>query len=65
MDGYLARHRHRGRALVPPQSDVSGLVDSPWEAQPTLRSGWEVGRAEGGEGMGTGGGVESEKRLFF
>lgn len=29
-----------GRCLVLPQRNVQGLVDSPWEALPFLRSGW-------------------------
>ena len=32
-----------GRALVLPQSHVLDFVDSPWEALPSLRSGWGLG----------------------
>lgn len=32
-----------------PQTDVPGIVDSPWEALFLLKSGWEVGLEGGGQ----------------
>ena len=60
LERYLAQSKYRyGRALVLPQSDMSDFVDPPWEALPSLRSGWgwRSGKVEGvggGEGVGTG-----------
>ena len=43
------------RDQVLPQLDVSGVINSPWEALPFLRSKWGCGGVKvGGEGEGMG-----------
>ena len=47
MEGYLAQPRYRDEGLGPASSNLTDFVDSPWEASPSLRSGWGGGLREG------------------
>lgn len=69
MDRYLAQPRYWGGGrLFLSQSNMSNVVDSPWKALSFLRTGWGLGRGKMEEqeegGVGTGIGMENEKRLL-
>lgn len=49
LEAYLAQPRCGGKGLVLPQRDMPELIDFPWEAFPSLRSGRVVGWEEGEE----------------